>query len=93
MGEAKRRKEILGDKYGQEQPILPLATDYQKTVCGVYEMDNPGHLVCDRSSNFVLDYTAVCGSWSRVVGTCGLRVNFPYSFEIFSVSQVVRWLG
>ena len=23
MGEAKRRREILGDKYGQEQPILP----------------------------------------------------------------------
>jgi hypothetical protein len=23
MGEAKRRQEILGDKYGQEQPILP----------------------------------------------------------------------
>lgn len=23
MGEAKRRKEVLGDKYGQEQNILP----------------------------------------------------------------------
>ncbi len=23
MGESKRRKEVLGDKYGQEEPILP----------------------------------------------------------------------
>ena len=32
MGEAKRRKEILGEKYGQEQSILPWLPITKKAV-------------------------------------------------------------